>query len=529
MKHLSLLLALSISTVAAEDLILADFEQETYGNWLIAGHAFGKGPTHGKVADIKNFLGKGFVSSQSKDDKLTGHLTSPPFKIERNHLNFLIGGGSLPGKLEIQLLVKDQVVYRSTALKNDESLKQGSWDLKEFRGQSAQIRIIDQAIGDWGHVNIDQIYQSDKKAAGSVITSYKLEPQVLAKAKTKPAPKKEPAPVKPKAEEKPAPTAKIMPPTKKAPAPAKPKAEEKPAPTAKVMPAPEKKPTPAKPKAEEKPAPVEEKKNKAITALDLSNGDLSQLPKIENQQIKVDFTPSKQLFTIFELNHAILRYDLTKNSLECLLKGNQWTALGVPIKPRDGKISLQLEVKKDSVAISAFNGEITGSFNTHPKQAPKTQKITGAKIHRLSVSPIERVPSANEIVTVDNSHLPFATRGEQLTIEVVLRPGKSTTCGVCLRSNPDQIDSGIVLTYHQAKATLVIKNAGDKESRIEGLKLPKDGNLSLQVALGKEGLTLSRDAKEIFKATGLKIPASHQSTSAFATGGRAEVRIRIWE
>ncbi|MDB4562989.1 hypothetical protein N9113_05140, partial [Akkermansiaceae bacterium] len=89
--------------------------------------------------------------------------------------------------------------------------------------------------------------------------------------------------------------------------------------------------------------------------------------------------------------------------------------------------------------------------------------------------------------------------------------------------------SGIVLTYHQAKATLVIKNAGDKESRIEGLKLPKDGNLSLQVALGKEGLTLSRDAKEIFKATGLKIPASHQSTSAFATGGRAEVWIRIWE
>ncbi|MDB0068697.1 hypothetical protein N9E90_04795, partial [Akkermansiaceae bacterium] len=310
MKHLSLLLALSISTVAAEDMILADFEQETYGNWLIAGHAFGKGPTHGKVADIKNFLGKGFVSSQPKDDKLTGHLTSPPFKIERNHLNFLIGGGSLPGKLEIQLLVKDQVVYRSTALKNDESLKQGSWDLKEFRGQSAQIRIIDQAIGDWGHVNIDQIYQSDKKAAGSVITSYKLEPQVLAKAKTKPAPKKEPAPVKPK--------------------------------------------------AEEKPAPVEEKKNEAITALDLSNGALSQLPKIENQQIKVDFTPSKQLFTIFELNHAILRYDLTKNSLECLLKGNQWTALGVPIKPRDGKISLQLEVKKDSVAISAFNGEITG-------------------------------------------------------------------------------------------------------------------------------------------------------------------------
>ncbi|MDB4142217.1 hypothetical protein N9085_01350 [Akkermansiaceae bacterium] len=479
MKHLSLLLALSISTVAAEDLILADFEQETYGNWLIAGHAFGKGPTHGKVADIKNFLGKGFVSSQSKDDKLTGHLTSPPFKIERNHLNFLIGGGSLPGKLEIQLLVKDQVVYRSTALKNDESLKQGSWDLKGFRGQSAQIRIIDQAIGDWGHVNIDQIYQSDKKAAGSVITSYKLEPQVLAKAKTKPAPKKEPAPVKPK--------------------------------------------------AEEKPAPVEEKKNEAITALDLSNGDLSQLPKIENQQIKVDFTPSKQLFTIFELNHAILRYDLTKNSLECLLKGNQWTALGVPIKPRDGKISLQLEVKKDSVEISAFNGEITGSFNTHPKQAPKTQKITGAKIHRLSVSPIERVPSASEIVTVDNSHLPFATRGEELTIEVVLRPGKSATCGVCLRSNPDQIDSGIVLTYHQAKATLVIKNAGDKESRIEGLKLPKDGNLSLQVALGKEGLTLSRDAKEIFKATGLKIPASHQSTSAFATGGRAEVWIRIWE
>jgi hypothetical protein len=38
-------------------------------------------------------------------DDSTGTLTSPPFKIERPFLSFLIGGGNDPDKLALQLLV----------------------------------------------------------------------------------------------------------------------------------------------------------------------------------------------------------------------------------------------------------------------------------------------------------------------------------------------------------------------------------------------------------------------------------------
>ena len=396
------ILACSFSSLAAKDINISDFEGETYGRWLIAGSAFGKGPTQGAATKkyANSFHGKGLVTSDRAGDALTGHLTSPPFKIEESFINFLIGGGNLPGQLEIQLLVKDQIVRRSTALENNDALKRGTWDIKEFKNQSAQIRIIDQATGEWGHINIDHIYQSDKKAADSVIVSHKLAAQALAKKETKQTkPTVKPtAKIKPVPEENPAPSAKIM------PAP-----ERQSAPTAKIIPKPEKK-APAPPAAPKKPAALAEKKT---ATPDLISGDLSSIPELAGQQLDIEFSPSKQLFTIFELDHAILRYDLGKNSLQCLLKNNKWTSLGIPIKPRDGKISLQLAVEKESVAISAFNGEITGSFDTHPKQAPRTQKITGGKLHKISIKPIVRAPSSSEIVTVNNpvsyTHLTLPT------------------------------------------------------------------------------------------------------------------------
>src|SRR5258706_15997978 len=51
---------------AADDILLADFEGETYGDWKATGEAFGPGPARGTLPNqmpVSGFLGHGLVNS----------------------------------------------------------------------------------------------------------------------------------------------------------------------------------------------------------------------------------------------------------------------------------------------------------------------------------------------------------------------------------------------------------------------------------------------------------------------------------
>ena len=79
------------------DILIADFEAETYGKWKVEGEAFGPGPARGTLPGqmhVTAYKGKGLVNSFYRGDGTTGTLTSPPFRIERKFLAFLIGGGA---------------------------------------------------------------------------------------------------------------------------------------------------------------------------------------------------------------------------------------------------------------------------------------------------------------------------------------------------------------------------------------------------------------------------------------------------
>src|SRR6478672_1246708 len=102
MRCLFLLLLLAVLTAAADrpDILVADFEDDTYGDWTTTGTAFGTGPARGTLPNqmpVTGFLGKGLVNSYFGGDASTGTLTSPAFKVERKYLNFLVGGGAHPG------------------------------------------------------------------------------------------------------------------------------------------------------------------------------------------------------------------------------------------------------------------------------------------------------------------------------------------------------------------------------------------------------------------------------------------------
>ncbi|MEM9283330.1 MAG: sulfatase-like hydrolase/transferase [Verrucomicrobiota bacterium] len=161
-------------TLKKRDILIADFEGDNYGDWKVTGTAFGKGPTLTQDR-IAGHQGKKLVDTfliSGRSDAPVGTLTSPPFQIERPYLNFLIGGGRHPGETGVALILDGKRVQTATgnSLKNSEgqkSLQWTSWDVSSLKGKEAQIEIFDNRKIGWGHIVVDQIFQSGQPAADS--------------------------------------------------------------------------------------------------------------------------------------------------------------------------------------------------------------------------------------------------------------------------------------------------------------------------------------------------------------------------
>lgn len=174
---------------AGDDLLVADFEGKDYGAWTVTGNAFGPGPAQGTLPNqmhVDGYRGKGLVNTYFNGDASTGTLTSPKFTIERKYIAFLIGGGRDPQKLTLNLIVDDKTVRTSTG-PNDkpggsETLASDSWDVSELAGKQAVIKIVDEATGGWGHINVDHIVQTDRKPPGMLSNAkreFKVETRYL--------------------------------------------------------------------------------------------------------------------------------------------------------------------------------------------------------------------------------------------------------------------------------------------------------------------------------------------------------------
>lgn len=140
-------------------IVFADFEDADYGGWKVEGTAFGRAPAKGAPGasqKLRNFRGTALANSWASSDAPTGKLTSPRFVIERRYISFLIGGGNHPGQTCIDLLVEDKTVRTRTGQNSDE-MEWVSWDVSELAGKTAQLRILDNHGGAWGHIDVDQI------------------------------------------------------------------------------------------------------------------------------------------------------------------------------------------------------------------------------------------------------------------------------------------------------------------------------------------------------------------------------------
>ncbi len=161
------------------DIVFDRFERRTHEGWTATGEAFGVGPV--AQADIPAYQGQvgaegqrlinSHATSPGSDvaakDSAIGTLTSRPFTIARDYINFLVGGGSHAGKTCVNLIVKEKAVLSATG-RNDNRLSPHTWDVRRWSGQTARIQVVDNEKGGWGNVGCDDIVFSDEPRVPAV-------------------------------------------------------------------------------------------------------------------------------------------------------------------------------------------------------------------------------------------------------------------------------------------------------------------------------------------------------------------------
>ncbi|XP_022801503.1 uncharacterized protein LOC111339175 [Stylophora pistillata] len=115
------------------------------GDWWIGGAE--KRPSESDTAGVQHSNGP---------DVPQGTLTSPCFRIVGKNISFLIGGGCDLGNVRAELIVDNQVVRNETG-NCSETMFRKSWDVEEFIGQYAQVRLVDESSGGYVHINFDDL------------------------------------------------------------------------------------------------------------------------------------------------------------------------------------------------------------------------------------------------------------------------------------------------------------------------------------------------------------------------------------
>ena len=113
----------------------------------------------------------------TENPKSVGTLTSPPFQIQKPFISFLLSGGSSETKLQANLIVEGKVARTVTG--NDSDIFEPvSFNVREFINKEARFQIIDNATSIWGHINVDQITQTDQAKGKRTISNPPVLPKV---------------------------------------------------------------------------------------------------------------------------------------------------------------------------------------------------------------------------------------------------------------------------------------------------------------------------------------------------------------
>jgi non-lysosomal glucosylceramidase len=161
------------NTPIRPDIIFEDWNKPTFEGWTVEGTAFKEGPVERRIMEDK----MGDIGGQSprlvssllaatEGEAATGKLTSAAFTISRNFIVVWIGGGKMPDKTCVNLLVDGKVVRTQTGPGHN-PMSFHSLDVRDLEGKQAQLQIVDSAGDYMGHIGVGRIAFRDLPGTGT--------------------------------------------------------------------------------------------------------------------------------------------------------------------------------------------------------------------------------------------------------------------------------------------------------------------------------------------------------------------------
>ena len=150
-------------------------------NWTLNGTAFNNQPTYGNntlsrpekvwskhkgdwwIGTYENRSSPSEPFGGNQTDVPQGSLTSPSFQITGKLLTFLIGSGCKnKANIRAELIVGGEVVGEEIPTACKEAMAEKSWNVTDYAGKHAQLRLVDHSSDHFGHINFDHLQACHK-------------------------------------------------------------------------------------------------------------------------------------------------------------------------------------------------------------------------------------------------------------------------------------------------------------------------------------------------------------------------------
>jgi beta-glucosidase-like glycosyl hydrolase len=160
---------------ADDNTLFADFEDAAFPDgWTVDNNTQNITGTTATAEITQNPRPSGYSSDRFvntfKGDNAQLTLSSPLFTVSKRYIRLRVGGGNHPDEAYVGLFVNGQRVRGETG-QNNATLTQRTWDVSEFAGLQAEIRIVDATAAGWGFIMCDDIVFTDSPLGGAGYTA----------------------------------------------------------------------------------------------------------------------------------------------------------------------------------------------------------------------------------------------------------------------------------------------------------------------------------------------------------------------
>lgn len=122
---------------------------------------FTRSSRSGFLPPISHFIGTAEKQGGSFDDRLTGVIESPAFRVEAPWHFAMLSGGADPARLYVAIVddATGEELVRVHAQLDSNAMTRQLLNTSEFVGKKVRVRVVDHSKDGWGHINFGGLYQ----------------------------------------------------------------------------------------------------------------------------------------------------------------------------------------------------------------------------------------------------------------------------------------------------------------------------------------------------------------------------------